>query len=388
MKRISIYLFFLFASLSAYSQEWVRASINNGPSPNSTALFINTNTEFDANKCDNIVFTVRVPISAGPSVVVAESYHDASISHITFNIQKLNVDDGAYYYYLINGTGTVQAATGIIYGINTPYKLLELTYSGGITNGIVQLANIENDIPGNSFLRPQFYIQINVGDITNQTSMFYGTGTAVPVNNQPVTGDDFVGTSSSVLLPVKFLSFTAVKAGNNADLSWNVQNESAITDHYEIERSLNGSSYEKTGIVPAKNNGNSSNSYTATDINLSALRTPIGKVFYKIKQVDKDGRFVYTEVRSVRVDGRAFDVSVYPNPVVSTSRVDIDLAEASKVNIILIDAAGKEVQAAVINAVKGLNVYTLNMNKLASGTYVVKVVAANETRNIPVVKKK
>ena len=205
MKRIYIYLICLISSTTVFGQgEWVSASIDNAALPNSTSLYIETTNSFDANKCDNIVFTIRIPKTAGSAVAISESFHAASIAHITFSIQKLNVDDGTYYYYLINGAGTVQAPAGTIIPTNTPVKLLELTYSGGTNNRIVELANIENDIPGNIFLRPQFYIQINLGDITNYTTMFYGTNGAVPVNNQAVTGDDFVGTLLAVVIPVKF----------------------------------------------------------------------------------------------------------------------------------------------------------------------------------------
>ncbi len=387
MKRILIYFFILSGSLKSFGQgEWVKASIDNAIAPNSTGLYISTNTEFDANKCDNIVFTVRVPKTAGNNVVVTESFHAASIAHITFAIQKLNVDDGTWYYYLVNGTGSVLAATGTIYPINTSLKLLELTYSGGSSNGNVELANIENDIPGNAFIRPQFYIQLNVGDVTKYDEMFYGTAGAIPVNNLPVTGDDFVGTASAVVLPVKFLSFEANKNNNNAVLSWSVQNESAITDHYEIERSFNGRDFEMIGSVVARNNGNANNDYGSTDQNISALRSN-GKIYYRVKQSDRDGRHIYTEIRSVRLDGKTFDVSVYPNPVVSNSTVNIDLAKEGKITVMIVDATGKKVNSVSFNGTKGLNKYSLNMNQLASGTYLVKVLSGIENKTISVVKK-
>ena len=388
MKRIFIYFLFLIASLPAFSQgEWVSASIDNGTTPNSTGLYIRTVLEVDANKVDNIVFTVRVPISAGPAVTVTESFKDPSINHITFSIQKLNVDDGAYYYYLVNGTGTVLPTTGTIYPINTAIKLLELTYAGGTTNGVVQLANIENDIPGNIYLRPQFYFQINLGDITNYTTMFFGRGTAVAVNNQPPNGDDFVGTPASVILPVKFLSFNAVKKADNAELNWTVQNETSITNYYQVERSFNGLNFEKFAVIPARNAGIASTTYSTIDQNLSKMRSS-GTIYYRVRQFDRDGASVTTEVRAVNLNGRAFDISVYPNPVTTTATLNIDMPEAAKTNIILVDANGKEVQHALLNAAKGLNIYSLNMEKLAAGTYVIRVINGNESLSLPVVKKK
>lgn len=384
MKSI-FYIFLLLLTGQAFGQgEWVSASIDNGTTANSTALFIQSNSEFDANKCDNIVFTARIPKTAGASVTISESFHSASFSHITFAIQKLNVDDGNFYYYLINGTGTVQAASGFIVPINTPQKIVELTYAGG-TSGLVQLVNIENDIPGNNFIRPQFYIQINQGDITNVTSMFYGTGGAVPFNNQPVTGDDWVSTANLVALPVKFLSFTATKKADNAELVWVADNENALTDRYEIERSLNGIDFTKTGTVAAKNNGNTRNTYTSLDMHISALRNA-GAIYYRIKQIDRDAKTAYTDIRFVRTDGKNAGISVYPNPVVTNATVNIDLVEETKINLVLVDAAGKEVQKISINGVKGLNQYKLNMARLAAGTYIINVHAGDMITSLPVVK--
>lgn len=72
---------------------------------------------------------------------------------------------------------------------------------------------------------------------------FYGTGTAIPVNSQAVTGDDFVATPAAVVLPVRFINFNVIKNGDNAQISWVAENESANASHYEIERSLNGNKF-------------------------------------------------------------------------------------------------------------------------------------------------
>ena len=195
-----------------------------------------------------------------------------------------------------------------------------------------------------------------------------------------------MGTASAVVLPVKFLSFEANKISNNALLSWSVQNESAITDHYEIERSFNGRDFEMIGSVVARNNGNANNDYGSTDQNIAALRSS-GKIYYRVKQVDRDGRFIYTEIRSVRLDGKTFDVSVYPNPVVSNSTVNIDLAKEGKITVMIVDASGKMINTVSFPGTKGLNKYALNMNQLASGTYLIKVLSGSENKTVSVVKK-
>ena len=73
-------------------------------------------------------FTIRIPIAAGNSIVATETFHSPAFSHITFAITKLNVNDGTYNYYLINGIGTAQVPAGTnIVGGDPAVRALEIT---------------------------------------------------------------------------------------------------------------------------------------------------------------------------------------------------------------------------------------------------------------------
>ncbi len=189
----------------------------------------------------------------------------------------------------------------------------------------------------------------------------------------------------NVPVPVKFNGFTAVKKEADGLLTWSVENESAITERYEVERSFNGTDFTKIATVAPKNNGFGSNTYTLTDANLAGLRSA-GVIYYRIKQTDRDGKFVYSEIRSIRLDGRGFAVGIYPNPVKDVTTVNIDLVEDTDVLISITDAAGKQVKQVQVQGFKGPNARKVDLSGFASGTYVFKVSAGIEQKTISVVK--
>jgi hypothetical protein len=99
---------------------------------------------------------------------------------------------------------------------------------------------------------------------------------------------------SVITLPVKFVAYSV--AANNKDVlvQWSISEESGAYA-YVVERSFDGSSWSAIGTVMASGNSNTLTNYTFMDRNI-LTRT----VYYKVRQVDADGNFVYTPVRSIR----------------------------------------------------------------------------------------
>jgi len=134
-----------------------------------------------------------------------------------------------------------------------------------------------------------------------------------------------------------------------------------------------------------KQRQHSSNAYDYTDGNLSSLRSS-GVIYYRIKQLDRDGHVIYTEINKIRLDGKSFSASIYPNPTKSTDNIEFDLLDNATVNVLIVDAAGKQVQQLQIAGVKGLNTKRINLAALSAGNYLVKVQAGVELKLLPIVK--
>ena len=152
-----------------------------------------------------------------------------------------------------------------------------------------------------------------------------------------------------------------------------------------MERSVNGVNFTKIVTVAPKALNGGTNSYDLTDFNLSSIKAS-GVIYYRIKQIDKDGKFVYTEIRSVRLDAKGFGISVYPNPVSSLTNLTLDLEAAADVIIKVTDAAGKEVQRLQLQGNKGINIQRINLSGLAAGSYMLNVSPGAEIKTLPVVK--
>jgi hypothetical protein len=293
---------------------------------------------------------------------VTETFHASAFAHISFVITKYTVNDGTYYYYLINGTGTVQAPAGTTI-TNATFRVLELTFTGG-SNGVIELVNLENDLPASNggLIRPQFYAQINLGDITNYTTMFYGTGGATPQNNANVNLDDWVPTAALVLLPITFSNYDVKCTDKGAIINWSTATEQN-TDRFEIQKSINGTSWTVIGNVTAAGNSTTQKDYQYLDLNG-------GIAFYRIRQVDKDGRFVYTAIKRTDCKIAQYDVILYPVPANDKLNVVVKSDKAMNTNLQIIDVSGKIVQRtlAVIN--QGNNNIVLNVSGLPAGQYI------------------
>src|SRR5690606_28866089 len=112
------------------------------------------------------------------------------------------------------------------------------------------------------------------------------------------------------ILPVTWLSFLAQIAGpDKSMLTW-VTTDEINVDEFEVQRSFDGRNYEPIGYVKAHNEFDSVHEYAYMD------KGPLwGKVYYRLKQYDLDGKFTYSAIRAVHFSPGSFSVKVQPNPV-------------------------------------------------------------------------
>lgn len=182
------------------------------------------------------------------------------------------------------------------------------------------------------------------------------------------TGDGWASTyQPSGPLPVVFISFVAHKTNFNTDalLEWNVASE-LNADRYVVERSLDAVNFTKIGEVKAVGNTQIEQKYDFTDENPA-----LGQNYYRLKQFDMDGKFIYTPVRVLNFNDNSELVSIYPNP--STGKVTVNLTSAylnsnAALNVI-------NMNGAVVYHVKLIDykfpTIEMNLDNLASGTYMI-----------------
>lgn len=123
-----------------------------------------------------------------------------------------------------------------------------------------------------------------------------------PVYATPATTDFMAITVTT--LPVKFLGFSLTRQGSDVLVQWSTAEE-ANALAFEVERSTDGNTWSRIASVPARGNSSSLTTYTYSDKNVTAA-----VAYYRIRQVDIDGKSMYTSIQSVKSAAAAGDVKV------------------------------------------------------------------------------
>ncbi|MEL6192570.1 MAG: LamG-like jellyroll fold domain-containing protein [Bacteroidota bacterium] len=161
---------------------------------------------------------------------------------------------------------------------------------------------------------------------------------------------DFSG-GEPAALPVEWLSFNAFSTNGQVTLSWETASE-LNSDFFAVERSRERTDWVEIGRVGGSGFSDDVQAYTYTDNKATS-----GQTYYRLRQVDFDGQFEYSEVRTVYVDPQ---LRVYPNPVNAVLQLELP---AGRWSAKLIDINGREILRR--NEVGT----TLNMQSLAVGIY-------------------
>lgn len=173
--------------------------------------------------------------------------------------------------------------------------------------------------------------------------------------------------ASCGVVPVKLLSFTGKVENNKSNLFWNTASEENF-DHFEIERSADGLSYQSIAVVTPKANNGSGASYSIVDPYPFA-----GLNFYKLKMVDRDGSFAYSQIVKLETDKKQLAITqLYPNPVTDVLNVQLQSDKRQFVNVSIFDVTGKQMQLLSTSLNAGINNTTINLSRFATGTYILQ----------------
>lgn len=165
-------------------------------------------------------------------------------------------------------------------------------------------------------------------------------------------------------LPVTLVGFEANQRSNKVNLSWNTLFE-VSNDGFEIERRIGNGAYQKIAFVDSKAPGGNGDafSYSYED----ATNLPKGVTYYRLRQVDFDGRATYSEIKAVRTGNGTIILSVYPNPSRGTTNVALP-SGVGTYDVSVDDFTGKSVQR-----FSGLTSSNLQLNNLKPGMYMLRV---------------
>lgn len=191
-------------------------------------------------------------------------------------------------------------------------------------------------------------------------------------------------TFQATMLPVSLVDFKGLYQDNGeVELSWVTTFESN-SDRFEIERSFDGEKWTVVGTQKTGENSAVRKAYSFIDKvgrNTAAKRD----IYYRLKQVDLDGRSAYSKLLIVRVYNTQSlkSVSVSPNPAKNDIAVNVQLNEGSFIVMKVLNSAGMEVLRKSAKAGAGSNSYLMDgSSSLKPGMYVLEVTINSKERMV------
>lgn len=172
-----------------------------------------------------------------------------------------------------------------------------------------------------------------------------------------------------VVLPVELVEFTGEKLSSKTNyLKWTTATE-LNNDYFEVERRDEFSEdFVTLDRIDGAGNSNALLHYSYTDID-----APTGAAYYRLKQVDTDGKFAYSSTIVIGDVGDLADInSVYPNP--AKDRLNIKLnSDGGEIKISLVSMNGQEIVLEESTSLYGFNEVSYDVSNIPSGMYYLRV---------------
>ncbi|RYY31466.1 MAG: T9SS type A sorting domain-containing protein [Chitinophagaceae bacterium] len=228
------------------------------------------------------------------------------------------------------------------------------------------------------------------GDLIAPSFIGLGNNTCVATSKYTGTLDDIVvydrqistievqnlyNFSSLTTLPLKWVSFTALEQNNVVALRWKVSQAENVAK-FVIEHSANGQNFTDLASIPAN---------IQSDVYSYQHPKPysVSTNYYRIRQVDHDGNFTYSDLISLRSGQKASMLSVVYNP--GSSVVTINNPGRTTIqHVVISDAMGRRIISKQLELAQ--TIITLNANNLRPGKYFVSLYHDSKTTVLPFLK--
>lgn len=203
------------------------------------------------------------------------------------------------------------------------------------------------------------------------------------VERRNMKGFSKFGVAQSLsVLPVELLSFDAIYNGQSTDVNWTTASEKN-NDYFIVERSTDAKYFDFIEKVHSKAKGGNSTSilnYALNDPDVKA-----GIYYYRLKQVDFDGKFTYSSMATVTIEDKEILI-VTPNPTDNSADV---IYESNSIGVALLkvyDTGGRLVIAKELVCTKGHNSYALDLQKEISGMFYITLSIGDKVHHAKLLK--
>jgi hypothetical protein len=325
----------------------------------------------------NTAFTAFAPYSGRQQMIVSRSA--SSSAKIWYKTIVANTSPTQSYYFT---SGTMMAWVAKADGGANPTLVLEIVGTNN-ANAAVVLASTTFSFTTQAAGQ---WVQVSVAEV-NITANTYKK-IEYRIRNTNTTANSFalddicVRTPQAGPLPVTLTALKGQYANGVASLTWATQQESN-SSHFTIERSNDGSSFGSIGQVAAAGNSNVEKAYRFNDIKVNN-----GVQYYRLKAVDKDGSYSYSNTVAVQVSIKGIHLTgVYPSPFTDKLNIALTAENGTMAILRLLDNTGRQLRLQTNAVNKGTNNLSLsNLGSLAKGLYWIEVIMDGRAQSQKVMK--
>jgi hypothetical protein len=296
--------------------------------------------------------------SAGAALYTAEMFNN-SAKALNYSINGSSISSVSpvrYWQIDRSGTANLTSATVTLY-----YK------TTGVADWITDPSNL------------RIAKTIGAGTQWNDVG---GTGSAI--SNGTITSNAFTTFSKFTFanasggtnpLPVELLSFTGTPSKGQVDLEWITLSE-MNNDYFTVEKSIDGITFEELTKVDGGGNTTNRREYHTVDTNPFT-----GVNYYRLKQTDYDGGFVYSSIITVNFGSDvALTLTAYPNPAIQNDiHVKVSGNPGEEVNVVMRDVLGKVYSSQTTILGSGCNKLVINRSEsMPAGVYFIVATSGNK----------
>ena len=231
--------------------------------------------------------------------------------------------------------------------------------------------NTNSTTPNISVYNNSPYIITAEGNYWNTTEPANIPATIFDVNDDLSLGQVIY---SNAILPVSKLLFNARQNGDRVSLNWTIQADQPLA-YFDIEKSSNGTTFYSIGTLNANLVLNSDNYFSFSDANFT------GNSWYRLKLVDKDGRFVYSIVRLVKKSNIYNDFTIYPTVLKAgeTIHINYKASIAGDVALVIYNENGQVLSKKIQQVVRGENSFVVNTSTKFRGKLYIKLLTEKDS---------
>ncbi|MFZ2863816.1 MAG: T9SS type A sorting domain-containing protein, partial [Ignavibacteriaceae bacterium] len=276
-----------------------------------------------------------------------------------------------------------QGSYSLYFQDNSPSILaIQNTYSYSNEGAYVGFSYEASNLLGTTPKR-YVHVKMKIQDITKLSGISFNTSisqwdqqdfyfTTPGTNNQTLYTPVIETSILDTPLPVELSAFSAkFKDNNNVELNWVTKTE--VNNYgFNVERKVNDGQWNSLTFIEGHGNSNSPKEYSYSDKDLFAGGS---KFQYRLKQVDTDGKFEYSDIVEVEILPTKFELSQnYPNPFNPSTTIQFSLPKATQLKINIYNMLGELVETLAEGTYEaGYHKVTFTASNFPSGIYIYRI---------------